>query len=137
MTPKAQKLLEILEKVSLPEVKKQAFFDRLETEGATRAIVEAMKQAIRSEQAKKLLRLPSILENKDPEIKMANRKLAQELRQAKEIFLREIGQIEKEAEMLKNDIAGDLARLTEIIATPPTPAIEPPPEPESSAPPAE
>lgn len=115
MSPIADKISTILSDTPLPSEQKAKLMDRLKAEGATKEVVEAAKQAIRSYHAKKLLSQESVLEAKDPEVKAANKKFIQELRQITQKFMGELTQIEKEATMLKNDVQDDLTRLEDLV----------------------
>lgn len=115
MSPIAEKISTILSDAPLPSEQKNKLLERLQTEGATKEVVEAAKQSIRSYHAKKLLSQPSILDEKDPEVKVANKKFVQELRQITQKYMGELAQIEKEAQTLQHDIQDDLTRLEDLV----------------------
>ena len=121
MTQNAAKIQTVLEASPLAAEVKRQFSDRLTNEGATKEVVEAIKQAIRSQLAKKLLSLPSIVGSQDPEIKAANRKFSKEMRAATAKFLGELKQINEQAHMLENDVKSDLARIEELVVKTVTP----------------
>ncbi len=115
MSPTAEKIIAIVNNTPLPSDVKAKLNARLTSEDASKESVEAVKQALRSHHAKSLLSQTSILEDKDPEVKSANKKFVQELRQMNQKFMAEMALVEKEAKMIKDDIQDDLTRLEDLV----------------------